>query len=213
MNLFPAQPFDIDAIMKIERQAFIPPVQEKKGVFDKRLKVFPEGFLILSDPDEAVVRANGGALTCGYLCSELWGGFPDESLDDKAFARPFSLGHNAKHTHTRDGGCLYVSSFALLREYRGRGLGSLFFRASLAALCGSLPSVRTVALLAGEGWAAALRIYGSLGFAPVRTLGSFFPTLDRKVRENAVVLRADAAPFREIELSGGDSNDFSGIRI
>ena len=213
MNLFPAQPFDIDAIMKIERQAFVPSVQEKKGVFEKRIKIFPQGFLILSDSSEEVVKKNGNALVCGYLCSEIWNEFPDVSLDEKAFSRAFALGHNIKHTHTQTGSCLYVSSFAILRDYQNKGLGAKFFRAALASLTGAFPSIKTIALLVSSEWTNAQKIYDSLGFEKVRTLQGFFPTIEKKIRADALVLRASSDIFQKIEFKNESQNEFAGIRI
>ena len=83
MIICPAQPFDIPAIMNIERQSFIPAIQEKKRVFEKRLKLIPEGFLLLADSSEEVVKKNKVALVCGYLCAERWDSLPDFSLLNK----------------------------------------------------------------------------------------------------------------------------------
>ncbi|MBR4373278.1 MAG: GNAT family N-acetyltransferase, partial [Treponema sp.] len=177
MNLFPAQPFDIDSIMKIERQAFIPQIQEKKKTFEKRLEIFPNGFLILSDASETAVKQNGNAVTCGYLCSEIWSSFPSAGDSDDVFMRKFKLGHNIKDTHDSNGRYLYISSFAILRDYQGKGLGKRFFENALAALCGSFRNVEKVVLIVNEEWKGAIKIYKSLGFEEVRTLKDFFPTL------------------------------------
>ena len=213
MNLFPAQPFDIDSIMKIERQAFIPQIQEKKRVFEKRLKIFPQGFLILSDLSEKVVKENGGALTCGYISSEIWSDFPSDSLDDKAFSRRFLLGHNIKHAHSENGSCLYISSLALLNEYRGKGIGRKFFCASLGAFCGAFQNVQKIALLVSSEWKNALKIYDSLGFQKVREIKDFFPTLEKGRFSDGIVLLAGADEFRKIEFKNESQNEFAGIKI
>lgn len=212
MNIFPAQPFDIDAIMKIERQAFIPQVQEKKRVFERRLKVFPEGGLILSDSGEKAVAEHGGALTCGYLCAERWTDLPDFSRDER-FSRRFTLGHNIKDTHTKDGRFLYISSFALLREYQGRGLGKKFFKSSLEAFAGAFGNLEKFVVLVDGEWKAALEIYRSLGFSEVSRIPEFFPTLQKKVFSSALILVADAKNFLQPDEQKEPANVWAGLRI
>ena len=222
MNLFPAQPFDIDSIMKIERQAFIPQIQEKKKTFEKRLEIFPNGFLILSDASEAAVKQNGNAVTCGYLCSEIWSSLPSPTDSDEIFTRKFKLGHNIKDTHDANGRYLYISSFAILRDYQGKGLGKRFFENALAALCGSFRNVEKVVLIVNEEWKGAIKIYKSLGFEEVRTLKDFFPTIGKtsmmslfeKKRKSAGIVMASAAEkFRSIEFKNESQNEFAPIRL
>lgn len=222
MNLFPAQPFDIDSIMKIERQAFIPQIQEKKKTFEKRLEIFPNGFLILSDASETAVKQNGNAVTCGYLCSEIWSSLPSPTDSDEIFTRKFKLGHNIKDTHDSNGRYLYISSFAILRDYQGKGLGKRFFGNALAALCGSFKNVEKVVLIVNEEWKGAIKIYKSLGFEEVRTLKDFFPTLGKtgmmslfeKKRKSAGIVMASAAEkFRSIEFKNESQNEFAPIRL
>ena len=222
MNLFPAQPFDIDSIMKIERQAFIPQIQEKKKTFEKRLEIFPNGFLILSDASEAAVKQNGNAVTCGYLCSEIWSSLPSPTDSDEIFTRKFKLGHNIKDTHDSSGRYLYISSFAILRDYQGKGLGKRFFENALAALCGAYKKVEKVVLLVDEEWKNAIRIYETLGFSHVRTLPNFFPTFgktgimsifEKKTYSDGIVMECSAEKFRKIEFTNESSNEFAPIRL
>lgn len=211
MNLFPAQSFDIDAIMRIERQAFIPSIQEKKSAFEKRIKVFQQGFPILCDCGEKNVKENGGALVCGYFCSEIWDSMPQPSDSDKVFSRRFALGHNIKDTHSPSGKYLYVSSFALLREYQGKGLGKKFFESAVASLCGAFPLVDEVVLLVDSEWTGARSIYDSLGFSVVRVLPGFFPTLTKKVFADGIVMKCPAGNFRSIEFPNEKENELAGI--
>ena len=225
--LCPAQPFDLPAIMTIERSAFIPPIQEKRRVFDERLQLFPQGFFVLADAGEEAVRKHGAAVTAGYFCSELWQALPTLTADDgtellsapspqatapdgsamprvlpkheKTLAQQFALGHQMRRTHRRDGSVLYVSSFALATPYRGQGLGEPFFRTALAALCGAHSQIRRVVLIASEEWRGARRIYESAGFVPRLALADFFPSLHKK-RADAIVMTADADRFRTAAL-------------
>ena len=223
MIICPAQPFDIFSIMNIERQSFIPAIQEKKRVFEKRLKIFPEGFLVLADSSDEVVLKNKVALVCGYLCAELWDSLPDFSLLEhasekeqknarKKIEKRFELGHNPLYTHKTDGSILYISSFALLKDYRGKGLGEKFFVNAVAALCCARPNVKKVAVLVDSEWQNALKIYEKCGFKKIGTLEAFFPTIQKKEFADGIVMTADAASFRTVEFASC-ANDLSGIRI
>ncbi|MCR4821738.1 MAG: GNAT family N-acetyltransferase [Treponema sp.] len=223
MIICPAQPFDIFSIMNIERQSFIPQIQEKKRVFEKRLKIFPQGFLLLADCSEEIVLKNKSALVCGYLCAERWESLPDfknlESAGEKErkaalkkIEKIFSLGHNPFYIHKDNGSCLYVSSFALLKEYRSRGLGEKFFLNSLAALVSSMAGIKNILLLVDSEWENALKIYKKLGFEEIFTLKEFFPTIQKKEYSDGIIMKASAEIFRQVEFSSSE-NDLSGIRI
>ena len=134
MNLVPAKSFDVNTVMQIERSAFIPAIQESQKTFEKRLSAFPEGFLLLQDSSTETVLKNGGAVTAGYFCSEIWNSVPD---DDNFFA----LGHDPEKVHKVTGPVLYASSFALFPEYRGRHLAKPFFEESLKSVCGAFPDL------------------------------------------------------------------------
>ena len=242
MIICPAQAFDIFQIMNIERQSFIPSIQEKKRVFEKRLKVFPQGFLLLADCSDEIVLKNKVALVCGYLCAEKWDSLPDfdairplsgaemgvvektaskiaEKMAEKEqksalkrIEKRFALGHNPLLTHKTNGSFLYISSFALLKEYRGKGLGESFFKNSLAALCAANPEVKKVVILVDSEWQVALKIYEKLGFQKLFELKEFFPTIQKKVNASGIIMTAEADSFRGIEFSD-NGNELSGIRI
>jgi len=234
MIICPAQPFDIFSIMNIERQSFIPAIQEKKRTFEKRLKIFPEGFLVLADCSEEVIKKNKSALVCGYLCGELWDFLPEKAqldLDssnlsekelkskkkeaksqEKKLEKRFSLGHNPLYTHKSNGSYLYFSSFALLKNYRGRGIGEKFFLNSLAALSSAFSQVKSIVILVDQEWENALKIYKKLGFSEKYRLEKFFPTIQKKEFADGLVMTCDAARFREISFTE-NGNDLSGIRI
>ncbi|MBQ9205212.1 MAG: hypothetical protein IJ158_00685 [Treponema sp.] len=191
MIICPAQPFDIFQIMNIERQSFIPQIQEKKRVFEKRLKIFPEGFLVLADSSDEVVLKNKTALVTGYLCSELWDSLPDfeilQSKNEKEqksalkkIEKRFELGHNPLSTHKTTGPFLYISSFALLKDYRGKKYGENFFKNSVAALCCAMPHIKKVVVLVNSEWQSAIKIYEKLQFQKIATLTEFFPTIQKK---------------------------------
>jgi len=234
MIICPAQPFDIPAIMNIERQSFIPAIQEKKRVFEKRLKLIPEGFLLLADSSEEVVKKNKVALVCGYLCAERWDSLPDFSLlnknegrnqlsEDKVSLKErknalkrieklFELGHNPFYSHKSNGSVLYISSFALLKDYRGKGLGEKFFVNSVAALASSMGGIKKILLLVDSEWKNAIKIYEKHGFSTIGCLENFFPTIQKKEYADGIVMVAEAENFKKIEFAT-NPNELSGIRI
>ena len=61
---------DMERIMEIEENAFIPYIRETYQTFDSRMKTFPEGFLSLED-DKGTVQ--------GYFSSELWDELPNNN--------------------------------------------------------------------------------------------------------------------------------------
>ena len=97
-------------------------------------------------------------------------------------------------------------SFAIsvLKEYRGKGLGEKFFVNSVAALCASLGSVKKIVLLVNSEWKSALRIYEKWGFVTILTLKEFFPTLQKKVCADGIIMEAPAERFRAIQFSGSE---------
>lgn len=223
MIICPAQPFDITQIMNIERQSFIPQIQEKKRVFEKRLKIFPEGFLVLADCSDEVILKNKTALVTGYLCAELWDSLPDFGILDfqsekerksalKKIGNRFELGHNPLYTHKTNGSLLYVSSFALLKEYRSKGFGEKFFVNSVAALCSAMPHIKKVVLLVNSEWENALKIYGKHQFEKIYSFAEFFPTIQKKVNSDGIIMTADANYFRQVEFAP-TQNEFGGIKI
>ena len=187
MLICPAKPFDINAIMAIEHCAFIPEIQEKQKTFEERIKTYPEGFLVLADTTDKVVLEHGKALVCGYFSSELWYSIPD--TDDI-----FTLGHPAKKSHRTDGSVLYISSFALLTQYRGKGLARTFFHDSIRAICGGNKNIKQVLLLVNEEWTGAHHIYETEGFTEIRRLPGFFSSM-HKEKADGILMKCNADTF------------------
>ena len=102
---------DINAIMNIEKEAFAEEIQESKDVFLERIETFPEGFFILEEKNKKI----------GYFSSELWNSVPQKG--DSCF----SLNHSALKNHKKEGTVLYISSIAILNDYKGNGFGYRFF--------------------------------------------------------------------------------------
>ncbi len=188
MLICPAKVFDIPAIMAIEHNAFIPQIQEKEKIFQQRLSLFPQGFFVLQDCSDDIVLRNGKSLTVGYFCSELWA-----NSDEEGFLK---LGHSPKKSHYPEGRVLYISSFAILSNYRGTGEGKKFFIQSLNSICSALPQIQTVVLLVSEDWQGAKHIYREAGFTETKRLEGFFPSLQKEDGAAGIVMKCPADTFR-----------------
>lgn len=184
MKIFPAKSFDIPEIMKIERAAFIPEIQEKQKTFEERLSVFPEGFFVLADNSDKTVLEKGKPEIIGYFTSEIWSGFPEN--DDI-----FRLGHSIKKIHDIKGAFLYFSSFAILPAFQGKHLSQNFLDSCLKSVCGAFPTVKKIVLLVSEDWHGACHVYGKLGFKEVRVIKDFFPSLSQP-RADGIVMQKPA---------------------
>jgi len=98
-----ASTFDLPEIIALENEAFgARGTAESSAVIESRLKVFPEGCL--------VVESNGK--TIGYASSEKWSQEYEPLLDIDPFAR-----------HAKNGHMFCISSFAIRLTHRGKGFG------------------------------------------------------------------------------------------
>ena len=183
MKIFPAKSFDIPDILKIEHAAFIPAIQEKQATFEERLRVFPEGFLLLSDNSPKTVLENGKPLTAGYFTSEIWPCVPKTD-------NIFMLGHSAEKTHDPNGSVLYFSSFALLPAFQGKKLAEPFLTGCLDSICGAFLQIKQIILLVNEEWHGAKHLYEKLGFKELRTIKDFFPSLKKSASDGIVMLKS-----------------------
>lgn len=188
MNIVPAKSFDLPQIMNIERASFIPQIQENQKTFEQRLQIFPNGFLLLQDASEQTLKEKKTAQNAGYFCSEIWQTIPQS--DDF-----FTLGHNPEKLHTDKGPVLYVSSFALFPEYRGKNLAQDFFNDCLCTICKTFPTLKTVLLLVSKEWLGARKIYKNLGFKQIRVLKDFFSSLHTPFCDG-ILMEASADFFR-----------------
>lgn len=180
MKIFPAKTFDIPEIMKIERAAFIPAIQETQKTFEERLRTFPEGFLLLADNSPQTVLENKVPLIAGYFTSEIWNFIPQS--DDF-----FTLGHSAQKNHHKEGSVLYFSSFALLPSFQGKKLAEPFLTGCLNSICGSFPKIKNIVLLVNAEWQGAKHLYEKLGFKEVRRIKDFFPSLKQEASDGIIM--------------------------
>lgn len=153
----------MDGIMLVERQAFIPQIQESRAVFEQRLSAYPAGFFVLEDEAAKSIA--------GYFSSELWNEIPK---DNKAF----SLGHSAAKAHVASGTVMYISSVALLDAYRGKGLGEQLFVVPVAQIMKENAAIKESVLIVNEVWKGAHHIYKKAGFTEYGEIENFFPTTE-----------------------------------
>lgn len=158
MLLRQAEIQDIDGIMNVEHQSFINSIQETKDVFAGRIQMCRDCFIVFEDDSHKI---------CGYFSAEKWAAVP--SSDDV-----FKLNHRAENFHCTEGSVLYLSSFALLPEYRGHGNGRELFSQAVSWFVSHNKNIRQAILLVNETWKGALHIYTQYGFRETHRIPSFF---------------------------------------
>lgn len=161
---------DIDGIMAVEQQAFIPSIQEQKSVFIERLSVFSEGFFVVCDDSEIQ----------GYISCEIWDSFEKNE-------KSFGLGHSIKERHRSDGNILYISSVALLDECKGKGLGQLLFSECIKRVSEKFAEINEYVLIVNEVWKGAYHIYSKNGFKELFRIKGFFPSEDDNATDGIVM--------------------------
>ena len=149
---------DIEAIMNIEHQCFSHDTIEDAEVYRRRIRTFPDGFLVLEKDGK----------TIGAISSELWNKAETISAD------MFCLGHDIAGKHTLDGNELYVSSLGVLPSQRGNGYGELLFLTLIERVSIVYPNVVSVILLFADDWHVARKIYEKNGFKTMKILPAFF---------------------------------------
>ena len=154
-----ALPSDIRSIMRIEGASFDAATRESEAVFLSRIEICENCFIVFEDKSLHTI--------CGYFSAEKWERIPDS---DKAF----SLEHDPSSSHRSAGSVLYLSSFALLPEYRGHGIGKKLFTQSVDWFSSHNEEVKTALLLVNEAWKGALHIYKKNGFSELRRIENFF---------------------------------------
>jgi len=96
---------DVSAVAEIDAEAFSPyGTAEKPEAFQLRLKVFPDGFIILVADNEIAA----------YGCSEKWLTEREPGLDENPVA-----------THQPEGRIFCITGMAVKTKYRGRGYSLL----------------------------------------------------------------------------------------
>ena len=151
---------DIDFITQIEEKAFSNSIREERKIFLNRINIFAEGFLIFEYNFKPA----------GYLSSELWKSFPKS---EKECSLLCNLNHSIDSVFASDGQILYISSFAILPEFRGKGNGFFLFRDALNYFEHNF-NLTDFVLTVNEEWKGAKRIYDKCGFREVFKVRKMF---------------------------------------
>ena len=168
-----ALPADIEAIMRIEDESFLPGVREEKDLYIKRIDVFAEGFLVVQNSETGEIG--------GYISSEIW------QNDYSTSPETLALGHNPQTVHNSNGRYLYITSFGTLRSWRGQKIGQALFQALEAKIKADFPSVKKEILIVSENWTAARGLYSKKGFIETGRIAGFFTPCDLPA-EDAVIM-------------------------
>lgn len=165
---------DIDSIMEIERESFLPGVREDRDLYLKRISVFPQGFLVAQN---ALTREIGGCIVSEIWCEDL-----------SFFPEKLALGHSPEDVHDAGGRYLYIASFGTLKSWRGRGIGKALFQALQKRIENLFPSVGKQILIVSENWTAARSVYSRGGFKETGCIDGFFKP-DGLPAERAVIMK------------------------
>ena len=174
MTLSQAGPADLDEVMALEAEGFQAEVRESRQAFERRLAVFPQGFLVLRH------RPTGALAGC--ITSELW------TFRLQPDAAGFALGHDIASSHRPDGRELYLSSTTVGAAWRGRGLGRVLLQGCMQAVRRACPHVDSALLIVHGDWLAARRLYETEGFEDIGRLAGFFASTGAKAGD-AIVMR------------------------
>jgi [ribosomal protein S18]-alanine N-acetyltransferase len=172
----PACAENISEIMALEVQGFQAGILEAEDVFLERIRVFPDGFLLLKDQD------TDGLI--GYISSEIW------QRDASFNVQKFNLNHRITDTHCVDGTELYISSMTIDPKYRGFGMGKILFQACVERQTHIYPQIKSLILLVNETWHQAREIYTDYGLEEIARLSAFF-TPAQGYAQDGIVMRKD----------------------
>lgn len=159
---------DIDAIMKVEKNSFIAQIQENRDVFLKRIMICPSLFLLFQKEDE-------NHTVIGYLSAEYMNKIPESPEELK-------LGHVPS---TEKGKFIYISSFAILPEFRQIGLGKKLWNQAIKYF----GDEKDYLLLVNEEWNGAMHIYEESGFILYKTFPDFFPSINNGTSDGHLLVK------------------------
>ena len=151
---------DINYIMDIEKVSFSESICEDKETFIQRIQTFNKGFLVMEYDNKVI----------GYICSELW--------------------EYSKDSHKDNGNEVYISSFGILPEVRGYGLGKIMFDYFIKYISELVKDPKSIILIVSEGWTNARKIYINYGFKEICILNEFIDYKDvPPFKEDGILMR------------------------
>lgn len=169
-----AEKTDINYIMEIEESSFSKSICEDKEVFIQRIETFKKGFLVMEYCNKVI----------GYISSELW------EYKEKIDKDKFTFGHLIKDNHKENGNEVYISSFGILPEVRGHGLGKIMFEFFIKYIIEEVEDLKSIILIVAESWTNAQKIYINYGFKEICKLNEFIDYKDvPPFKEDGIVMR------------------------
>jgi len=181
MKLCSATLNDLPQIMEVEKDSFLPSIQEEEAVFARRIELCPKCFLVfrtINTETEIFPDCTTTDKVIGYISAEFLEAVPQN-------ANELSLNHLPKET--TDSSILYISSFAILSEYRGNGNGGLLWNMSLDYFK-NLEGIKKIVLLVNEEWKGARHIYEKSGFSQINTFEGFFPKKNPSEKSDGILM-------------------------
>ncbi|MDY0385904.1 MAG: N-acetyltransferase [Methanolobus sp.] len=164
-----AEKNDIEGIILIEQESFHENIVESRDVFLDRLRIFPQGFLVLKIKEKIAA----------YISSEIWE--YSENID----ISKLDLNHSINDVHRSNGSQLYVSSLGVLKEYHGKGYGTTLLLEFTKQITRRY-KISHILLIVSVNWRAARKIYGKNGFREIQRIPGFFVEDDNS---DAIVMR------------------------
>jgi len=172
LELKNAQIRDLPVILKLEKEGFLPGIQEKEDVFIQRLKFFPQGFFLVYERN----------MILGYINFEIW----ERKASWETY--PFQLNHHIAGVLNIHGPILYLASMTISPLVRGKKVGTWLLRRGVERMIQDFPQLEEVILVVNEQWKGAQKIYLSMGFRVLGKIEGFF-TAEAMNTSAALVMR------------------------
>lgn len=157
--------------MEIERQGFIPQIQEKRELFEKRILLCPQQFLIFQETTTKT--------PIGYLSAEYLKEIPSSGEEINIGHEPKQFSSVPTDSKSRPPLYLYISSYSILPSHRGNGSGKYLWNLAMEYFekmnHGGQRKIIPL-LVVNQAWPAPHHIYKASGFREINIFKDFFPT-------------------------------------
>ncbi|MCB1144923.1 MAG: GNAT family N-acetyltransferase [Leptospiraceae bacterium] len=168
-----AESIDIQHIMNIETNGFPPGIAEKEETFLERIRIFPEGFLLIESSQNREVL--------GYVCGEIW------DVSGSIAESSFLLDHRISESHNPGGNSVYISSMAVRRDRQNAKLGTLLLSSLLGSISLQFPNVIQSILIVGRDWKGARHLYSQFGYSELFVSNNFFKPINQMAMDGIVM--------------------------
>lgn len=145
-----AHPGDIDNILSIEDDCFPEGIKESRKLYWDRISIFPTGCVVCEIENRCI----------GCIFAEIW---QVDSYHEDLFMSEDSINER----HAVHGNTFYISSFGILKSYRGKKIAHNLYKKLTENLTTAYPSIKNQLLVVGEPWTPARSTYERHGFKVV----------------------------------------------